>query len=57
MEMSLKSNKEKATEAFSLVGDRNEKIKNRIKQMMDVSRVSSCLKSQKHPGVLPMAYF
>lgn len=43
MEMSLQGKEEKATEAFSLVGDRSEKMKNRMKEMMDVSRVSSCL--------------
>lgn len=44
MEMSLKSKEEKATEVlFSLVGDRSERMKHRVEQMMDITRVPSCL--------------
>lgn len=36
---SYKAKEEKAIKGFCILGDRSEKMKNQIKQMMDVSRV------------------
>uniref|UniRef100_A0A8C5LAV8 Transport and Golgi organization protein 1 homolog n=1 Tax=Jaculus jaculus TaxID=51337 RepID=A0A8C5LAV8_JACJA len=41
--ISLKKGEKMVIESFSLLGDRSEKIKNQIKQMMDVSRTQTAV--------------